>query len=124
LAKGSFGPKLREQIALAVGQANQCAYCVSAHTLLGAKAGLSETEAMAARSGEAGDARSAAVLRLALAINGKQGRPTDADLAAARAAGLGDAEIAETVANVALNVFTNYFNHVADTQIDFPVVKL
>jgi hypothetical protein len=24
------------------------------------------------------------------------------------------------VANVALNIFTNYFNHVAETDIDFP----
>ena len=30
-------------------------------------------------------------------------------------------EIAEIVANVALTAFTNYFNTVADTEIDFPV---
>ena len=24
------------------------------------------------------------------------------------------------VANVALNIFTNYFNHVAETEVDFP----
>ena len=45
---------------------------------------------------------------------------SDADLAAARSAGLDDAGIAETVANVALNIFTNYFNHVVETAIDFP----
>jgi len=29
-------------------------------------------------------------------------------------------EINEIVGNVALNIFTNYFNHVAETEIDFP----
>jgi hypothetical protein len=28
------------------------------------------------------------------------------------------------VANVVLNVLTNYFNHVAQTEIDFPKVEL
>jgi len=39
---------------------------------------------------------------------------------AVRQAGFTDGEIAEAVANVALNIFTNYFNHVAATDIDFP----
>ncbi|MFO0967174.1 MAG: hypothetical protein U0793_16540 [Gemmataceae bacterium] len=44
----------------------------------------------------------------------------NADVAAVRAAGYGDAEIAEVVAHVGLNVFTNYFNNVARTPLDFP----
>ncbi len=44
----------------------------------------------------------------------------DADLAAAKAAGLSEADIIETVANVVANIFTNYINHVAGTDIDFP----
>ena len=39
------------------------------------------------------------------------------------AAKLTDAEIVETVANVALNILTNYVNHVAQTVVDFPEVK-
>jgi alkylhydroperoxidase family enzyme len=49
---------------------------------------------------------------------------SDADLSTARQAGVTDAEIAEVVGVVSLNLFTNYFNHVADPQIDFPVVQL
>ncbi len=33
-----------------------------------------------------------------------------------------EAEIVETLAHVGLNLFTNYFNHVANTEIDFPFV--
>jgi hypothetical protein len=39
-----------------------------------------------------------------------------------RARGLTDAEIAEVVAHVALNVFTNYFNLTSGTEVDFPAV--
>jgi len=35
----------------------------------------------------------------------------------------GDGEITEIVAVVAINIFTNYFNHIAGTEIDFPMVQ-
>jgi alkylhydroperoxidase family enzyme len=38
-----------------------------------------------------------------------------------RDAGYSDSEIIEAVAFVALNVFVNYFNLVAKTDVDFPV---
>ena len=47
----------------------------------------------------------------------------DADLASAHDAGLTEADIVETVANVVANIFTNYLNHVAGTDIDFPARK-
>ena len=37
-----------------------------------------------------------------------------------RQSGYTDGQIAEIVAHVALNLFTNYFNHVAGTDVDFP----
>ena len=57
-----------------------------------------------------------------------QGGPEDAETlynlgilrGEAREAGYDDGAIAEVIAHVALNVFTNYFNLVADTDIDFP----
>ena len=38
--------------------------------------------------------------------------------------GLTDGEIAEIVAHVALNIFTNYFNIAFDVDVDFPRVAL
>ena len=40
-----------------------------------------------------------------------------------RLAGYDDAQIVEIVQHVALNVWTNYLNIVAETDIDFPVVN-
>lgn len=57
-----------------------------------------------------------------MAIVVAKGMVADADIDAARVAGLTEADIAETVANVVANIFTNYINHVAATDIDFPVV--
>jgi alkylhydroperoxidase family enzyme len=54
----------------------------------------------------------------------KRGRPSDADIEAARKAGFGDGEIAEIIAHVARNIFTNYFNNAAAGEVDFPKVEL
>jgi AhpD family alkylhydroperoxidase len=116
--------KTREAIALAVGQANECEYCVSAHTFLGKKAGLSDENVMDARRGKASDAKTDGAVKLARRLSETRGNASDADLSAARAAGLDDGEIAEVVALTALNLFTNYFNHVNQTEVDVPKVSL
>ena len=123
LAGGVLAPRLREQIALAVGEINGCGYCLSAHTLLGGKAGLAADEILAARKSSAADSKSAAALKLARAVTLQRGMIADSDLQAARAASLNDAEIIEVVQHVALNILTNYTNNVAQTVIDFPEVK-
>ena len=48
---------------------------------------------------------------------------SDSDIAATKLAGFTDAEIVDIVANVALNVLTNFLGVVAQTDIDFPVVR-
>ena len=116
-------PALREQIALAVAGFNGCDYCASAHTLLGSNAGIADEELNANLAGESSDDRTQAGLTFALAIVEHHGRVTDNDLELVKAAGFTDAEIVEIVAVVALNVFTNYFNHVAETEVDFPLVE-
>jgi hypothetical protein len=53
----------------------------------------------------------------------QRGEVSDSDLKQARTSGLTDGDIVETVANVVLNILTNYVNHVARTAVDFPEVK-
>jgi uncharacterized peroxidase-related enzyme len=121
LGGGVLPARVREQLALEVGEANQCNYCVSAHSLLGKRAGLSDQDVLDSRRGEcAADHKADALLRFARTVLEKRGMIADADLAPVRQAGYGDAEIAEVVAHVGLNVFTNYFNSVAGTALDFP----
>lgn len=122
LATGSLEPKVREQIALTTAEANLCDYCLSAHTAIGGMVGLSTDEVAAARQATAQNPKTNAILKLARSIVVNRGEIADSDLAAARAAGVGDGEIVETTVHVALNILTNYVNHVADTVVDFPPV--
>jgi uncharacterized peroxidase-related enzyme len=122
LAGGTLNDRIREQIALAVAESNLCDYCRSAHTFLGEKAGLTPDEITNAIRASSADPQINAILKLARAIVVQRGEVRDSDLQQARAAGLTDGEVVETVANVALNIFTNYVNHVARTVVDFPQV--
>ena len=53
----------------------------------------------------------------------ERGWISDEDITTVRAAGTSDAEISEIVAHVVVNIFSNYFNHVAGTEVDFPEVE-
>jgi len=123
LRGGRLGAALGEQIAVAVAGANRCDYCASAHTALGAAAGVDQAELAANLAGRAGDPKVQAALDFARAVVRNRGFVADADLAAVRRAGYDDGEIVEIVAAVAHNIFTNYFNHVAETEVDFPLVE-
>lgn len=121
LADGGFSAQDREAIALAVAGANGCDYCASAHAAISAGLKVETDEVDGHLRGKSIDARLQAILTLSLAIVKHRGAVATADLDAARAAGLSDADITEVVANVVVNIFTNYLNNVAETDIDFPV---
>lgn len=120
LAGGNLSGADRERIALVTAEQNSCDYCLAAHTAIGKGAGLSNEEILAARGGGSGDPKSAALLAFATKVVAERGRVDDADLGAFRAAGYTDGDAMEVIANVALNTFTNYANHLADTEVDFP----
>jgi alkylhydroperoxidase family enzyme len=65
-----------------------------------------------------------AILDLAQAITRERGQLSAAEAAPFKSRGLTDADILEVLVNVALNIFTNYTNHIAATGIDFRVVVL
>ncbi len=123
LTEGVLSPKLREQIALTVSESNGCQYCVAGHTTFGKMVGLSDEEIADGRRGSSPDRKTEAVLQFARKIVSERGWVSDDDVSKVRSAGVSDAEITEIVAHVALKIFTNYFNHVANTEVDFPQVE-
>lgn len=120
LGQSSLPAALRERLALAIAEKNDCSYCLAAHTVIGKMNGLTEEETLAARHGEAADPRDAAALTFALRVLETNGFLTEADREAAAQAGLEAQQQIEIVGIIALNLLTNLFNHVADTDIDFP----
>jgi uncharacterized peroxidase-related enzyme len=123
LGQGQLSAQLREQIALTVAGANGCDYCASAHTALGKGAGLGAQDLADSLRGRSGDAKTQAALTFAATVVSQRGRVGDADVQALRSAGYADGEIIEIVTHVGVNLFTNYFNYIVDTEIDFPVVQ-
>jgi alkylhydroperoxidase family enzyme len=83
----------------------------------------SPSQLEAAYTADSTDPRIAAALHFAQQVVQNQGHVSDEEVAKVREAGYGDAEIAEIVGHVALNVFTNYFNTVAQTDVDFPKTR-
>lgn len=124
LATGVLKAAFREQLALTVAQANSCEYCLAAHTAIGKMTGLKPEEIEQSREAHSADPKRDAGLQFAQKLVIQRGLATDADLAAVRQAGYSEAEITEIVSHVALNIFTNYFNHVAQTEVDFPRVPV
>lgn len=123
LGKGSLDAQIREQIALVTAQTNHCDYCLSAHTAIGKLAGLNDQQTVACRLGNGTSDRATAALTFASQVLDRKGQVGDENLRAVRKAGFSDGEIAEIIANVALNVLTNYFNTAAAVDIDFPKVS-
>ena len=124
LSNGSLDAKLRQEIALAVGQKNSCEYCVSAHTMIGKHAGLTDQQILNSRQGQGTSPKHTAALAFARELVEKRGQVPDSSVQALRDQGFTDGEIAEIVAHVALNIFTNYFNIALDVDVDFPRVAL
>jgi len=116
--------KTRERIALAVAQVNGCDYCLSAHSYLGLNlAKLEPAELELNRRGRSADPKADAAVAFARTVAEARGQVGAADIAAVRRLGFTEAQVVEIVALVALNAFTNFINNVADTEIDFPVVR-
>jgi uncharacterized peroxidase-related enzyme len=123
LAKGAITPAVAERIALAVAEVDGCDYCLSAHTYLAKNlAKLDDGEITANRSGASNDPKTDAAIRFAAKVARERGHVGEEDLKAVKAAGWTDAQLVEIVQHVALNFWTNTFNEVFKTDIDFPVV--
>ena len=120
LKRSQLSVQLRELIALAVAEQNGCAYCLAAHTEAARRAGLSDGVIAAARRGEADDPADAAALTFALRVAHRPADVTDAEIAQLRELTFTPSEIAELIAAVALNQFTNAFNIVTGVELDTP----
>jgi len=123
LNAGTIGSKLAERIAVASAEHNGCTYCLSAHSFFGEKAGISKTELEDARRFHAGDAKINAALQFEKKLLETPHDISPADAGPLRQAGYTDGEILEIVANTVRNIFTNYINVLADTEVDWPLVK-
>jgi uncharacterized peroxidase-related enzyme len=121
---GSLDHQTRERIALALAQQNGCEYCVSAHTAIGRKSGLTGDEISAARHGTSEDAQAAIAVKFATSLMEKKGDVSAIEIAQVRSAGFTDADIVEIITHVGMNFLTNVLGKASKVEIDFPQVEL
>lgn len=120
---GTFDARTRETIALAVGNQNGCDYCQAAHTLSARRAGLDDDQIMAIRAGEIEfDHKLRAIGDVAREAAARTGNVSDETWQAAADAGWTEEELAEAFVHISANLYTNYFNHYAGTELDLPAV--
>ena len=120
LAEGDLSPEDREALYLAVSESNGCHYCVSAHSMVAKSIGVSEDETLAARGFGSSNEKRAALLDFVRKVIATKGFVEDQDIEAVRQAGYSDGQIAESIGYIGLATFSNLFNHVHDTTVDFP----
>jgi uncharacterized peroxidase-related enzyme len=124
LGAGTLSRQDVETIKLAVSEQTGCDYCVAAHTVIGKMTGLSGEALRQIRAGEpTGDARRDALARFVRQLQTTSGTISAEQFAAIKAAGYSDAQLVEITLAIALTVFTNTFNRINDTDLDFPPVR-
>ena len=123
LVRGQLTPRQRQQVALAVAEINGSSYSLSAHYDAGKSLGLTHQEMQLARNATAAEPKAETMLRFTRSVVLQRGEISDEDFQSMRKAGFSDAQIVEIVANIALNIFSNYFNSVAKTEVDFPLLQ-
>ena len=124
LAAGSLSRQDIETVKLAVSQTAGCDYCVAAHSLLGQKAGLKPEALRQIRSGgPTGEAQRDALVRFVRLLIEESGTIPETEFAAIRGAGYGDQQLADIALAIALITYTNVFNRINDTTVDFPAVS-
>ena len=125
VGSGTLPAAVRDRLAIATAQLNGCEYCLSAHTYIGSNVSkVTADELDSARRSDSTNPHVAALLTLSSAIAENAGDVAEDTIAEAREAGVTNEEIGELVANLALNVLTNYFNVLARVENDWPVVVL
>ena len=123
LVRGQLTPRQRAQVALAVAEINGSSYSLSAHYDAGKSLGLTHQEMQLARNATAAEPKAETMLRFTRSVVLQRGEISDEDFQAMRKSGFSNSQIVEIVANIALNIFSNYFNSVAKTEVDFPLLQ-
>jgi alkylhydroperoxidase family enzyme len=106
--------------AILVAADGESDYTLAAVSALARKSGLSDDDIEAAQRARARDPRTSAALRFSEHLLEKRGRVPGSELDTLTEAGFTDGEVAEIIAAVVLNIYRNYFNLVAEPEIDFP----
>jgi alkylhydroperoxidase family enzyme len=120
LAQSRLSEVERCLVGLAVAQRSGSPYWLSVQGRAAEKAGLTRSQISAAREGCGEGERQTALLFLAGRLVINRGELAEADLAAARQAGLSAADITDVILHVGLHLTAASVSHAARLELDFP----
>lgn len=118
-AKTSLSVVERQLVLLSVSFANECEYCMAAHSAIAAMEKMPEDVRSALRSGHPIDDRKLEALRsYTQKVVEKRGWVDEADVEALFDAGYDHRTVLEVNLGVGYKTLSNYTNHVANTPVD------
>lgn len=123
LKSGTFNGKEVETIALSISVENECQYCLAAHSMVGKMMGFTEEEVSSIIEGNILDVKLKILSELTKEITATRGNPKQTSIDNFYSAGFTKSSLVELIGLIALNTFNNYLNHIAGTEIDFPLAK-
>ncbi|HEV8107323.1 MAG TPA: carboxymuconolactone decarboxylase family protein [Burkholderiales bacterium] len=119
-SKSSLSAAEQQLVMIAASEANDCGYCVAAHSTI-AKRMVKVAPALvdAARRREPlADAKLDALVRFTRQVVEQRGILADAELAALLEAGYTKAQVVEVLLGVGMKTFNNYVDHIAHTPLN------
>jgi uncharacterized peroxidase-related enzyme len=121
LAAGTLSKQDQETVKLAVSAAVGCDYCEAAHSLLGKLAGLTPEVMKRIRTGQpTGDAKRDALSHFVRLLVTTRGTISEDEFSAIKDAGYSEAQLVDISLALAVITFTNVFNRINDTTLDYP----
>ncbi len=119
---GALSPVEGEVVQLVTAEKNQCTYCASAHTKVASGTGLSEEEIINIRRRQSSDDKLQALINFTSEAVDSYGNVSDETLQAFMDAGYSTEAAIEVVAGISVMTFTSFYNHINDTEVDFPAI--
>src|SRR5262249_37270965 len=109
----------REVVSITNGVANNCAYCVAAHSTFAQMANTPPAALAGLRAGKSPvDPRLKALSDFSHKLTTSRGQISKADLDASLAAGFTAAQALEVIVGGAVSLLANYTNHLAHAPLD------
>jgi uncharacterized peroxidase-related enzyme len=119
-SKSTLSPVEQQLVALAVSEANDCRFCMAAHSTLAKHVAKADPALVAAaRNREPlADAKLDTLVTFTRKAVEQRGFVADADLAAFLGAGYTKAQVIEVLLGVGMKTFNNYVDHIAHVPLN------
>ena len=112
-------PTERQIILLATSRANECEYCIAAHTTISSMQNVPSEVVQAVRDKTAiPDSKLEALRKFTEVVVENRGIVSDEDRDAFISAGYSKRNILDVILGVSMKTLSNYTNHIADTPLD------